>query len=63
MSIEEGLQLPATPLSEVAGSDNTVDPEHMVSETPKLKVGVIIGLIVTVKLDGSAHCPAAGVNV
>jgi hypothetical protein len=63
LSIEDGLQLPEIPFSDVPGSDSTVDPEHIVREVPKLNVGVRTGLIVTVKLDGSAHCPASGVNV
>ena len=35
----------------------------MVSVVPKLNVGVIFGLTVTVKLNGNAHWPAVGVNV
>ena len=58
-----GLQLPVIPLSDVFGSAGTVPPEQMVSEVPKLNVGVTFGFTVTVNVAGMAHSPAAGVNV
>ena len=58
-----GLQLPLIPLSEVVGSVGTADPAHMLREVPKLNVGVMLGLTVTVKLVAVAHWPAVGVKV
>ena len=63
LSTDEGFQLPVIPLPDVAGSDGTVPPAHMVREVPKLNVGVILGLTVTVNVVPVAHCPGEGVNV
>ena len=63
VSITDGLQVPEIPLSDVTGKDGTVDPEHIVSDVPKLNVGVTIGFTVTVKIAWVAHCPAVGVKV
>lgn len=38
-------------------------PAQIVSDVPKLNVGVIFGVIVTVKVVVVAHNPAVGVNV
>lgn|SRR5436190_13978947 len=51
------------PFCDVPGSVGTVPPAQMVNVVPKLNEGVILGLTVTVKLNGKAHCPAVGVNV
>jgi hypothetical protein len=58
-----GLQVPATPFVDVFGKAGTVPPEQMLSVVPKLNVGVTFGVTVTVKLVGTAHRPAVGVNV
>ena len=58
-----GLQLPATPLSDIDGSAGTVLPAQIASDVPKLKVGSTTGFTVTFKDADTAHCPAAGVNV
>ena len=58
-----GLQLPAMPLSEVVGSTGADPPLQRDKEVPKLKVAVVFGLTVTVKLAVVAHWPAVGVNV
>jgi hypothetical protein len=58
-----GLQLPVIPLVEVVGSEGTVPPEQIVKEVPKLNVGVTFGFTVTENVAGTAHAPAAGVNV
>jgi hypothetical protein len=50
-------------LSEVVGNAGTIPPAHIVSEEPKLNVGIVFGLTVTVNVVVVAHCPAAGVNV
>jgi hypothetical protein len=38
-------------------------PEQIVMLIPKLNVGVMFGLTVTVNVVVTAHCPAVGVNV
>ena len=55
--------MPAMPLSDVPGNEGTVPPSQIVSDVPKPKEGVCLGVTVTVKLAVVAHCPAAGVNV
>ena len=63
MLIAAGLQLPSSPLSDVVGSTGAVAPLQMLSDVPKLNTGVTIGFTVTVNVVGTAHSPAAGVNV
>jgi hypothetical protein len=58
-----GLQLPVIPSAEEFASAGTVPPAQIESDVPKLKVGVMLGLTVTVKFAVVAHCPAAGVKV
>ena len=58
-----GLHVPLIPLAEVVGSAGTVAPVHTVIDVPKLKVGVMLGLTVMLKVTGAAHSPASGVNV
>jgi hypothetical protein len=59
----DGLQVPVTPLPEVVGNAGTDPPEQILSDVPKLNVGVTFGVTVTVNVVGTAHCPAVGVNV
>ena len=59
----DGLQVPATPLFELAGSVGTRPPEQIVSELPKLKTGTVFVVTFTVKEVVVAHNPAEGVNV
>ena len=59
----DGLQLPVILLSEVAGSTGTAAPSHMVKVLPKLNVGVILGVTVTLNVAAVAHCPAVGVKL
>ena len=63
LSIVAGLQVPVIPLPEVDGKVGTVPPSQMVNEVPKLKVGVILGVTLTVNDVELAHCPPEGVNV
>ncbi len=63
LSTVAGLHEPLMPFKEVPGNEGTVSPVQTVSDTPKLKVGVMFGVTVTVKVAGVAHKPAAGVNV
>ncbi len=56
-----GAQVPVIPLLEVVGSAVRVAPEQMGATA--LKVGVIFGLTVMVKVVVVAHRPAVGVNV
>ncbi len=51
------------PLVDVVGSAGTDPPAQIVSDDPKLNVGVMFGLMVSVNVAGNAHCPASGVNV
>ena len=57
------FHVPVIPLVDVVGNVGTVPPEQIVSVVPKLKVGVIFGLTVTVKVVVVAQRPAVGVNV
>ena len=50
-------------MSDVVGKVGTVPPLQMVRAVPKLKVGVIFGLTVTLRAVVVAHCPDVGVNV
>jgi hypothetical protein len=63
LSMAEGLHVPVMLLDDVVGNVGTPDPAQIVSEVPKLKVGVTFALTVTVKVTGMAQMPAAGVNV
>ena len=59
----EGLHVPFIPFNDVVGKVGIVPPAHIFNEVPKLKVGVMFGVTVTVNVAGLAHCPALGVNV
>jgi hypothetical protein len=50
-------------LSDVEGNEGKPAPAHIVSEVPKLNVGIMFGVTVTVNVAVVAHCPAVGVNV
>ncbi len=63
MSITEGFHVPVIPLSDVVGNTGTAAPAQTVNDAPMPNVGVSIGFTVTVKLAGTAHWPASGVNV
>ena len=58
-----GFHVPVIPLVDVLGNAGTGPPAQMVSDTPKVNVGVMFGSMVTVNVTGIAHSPAAGVNV
>jgi hypothetical protein len=59
----DGLHVPVMLLVDVVGNVGTVAPEQIVSVVPKLNVGVMFGLTVTVNVVGFAHKPAVGVKV
>jgi hypothetical protein len=59
----DGLHVPAIPFSEVVGRLGTIPPAQMTNDVPKLKVGTIFWLTVTVKEVVIAHWPVTGVNV
>jgi hypothetical protein len=61
--INIGFHMPVIPFREVPDKTGTELPEQMVSDVPKLKVGVVLDPMVTVNVAGTAHCPADGVNV
>ena len=58
-----GLHVPVIPLSDELGNAGTVPPAQIVSDVPKLNVGVIFGFTVTVNVVVVAHNPGVGVNV
>jgi hypothetical protein len=62
LSTTAGVQIPVIPFVEVPGNTGTIPPSQIVSKIPKLNVGVMLGLTVTVSAVGVAHCPASGVN-
>ncbi len=55
MSTDEGLQVPVMPLVDVVGNDGTVSPAQIVRLVPKLNVGVVLGVTVTVMVVGILH--------
>lgn len=63
LSTVAGLHVPVIPLDDVVGNAGTIPPAQMVRLEPKVNVGGILGLTVTVNVNGTAHNPAAGVNV
>ena len=50
-----GFHVPVIALSNVLGNAGTVAPAQMVSDVPKLNVGVMFGFTVTVKLAVVPH--------
>ena len=50
-----GLHVPLILFNEVVGKVGTVPPAQIVSDVPKLNVGVTIGLTVTLMVTGKAH--------
>lgn len=63
MSTVAGLHVPLMLLVDGEGRAGTVPPAQIVSAVPKLNVGVIFGLMVTVSWKVVAHKPAVGVKV
>ena len=63
MSTDAGFQVPVIPFVDVLVSVGTVPLVQIVSDVPKLNVGVMFGLTVTVNVVGTAHNPTVGVNV
>ncbi len=57
-----GLHVPLIPLSDTKGNDGTYPPAQIVSDVPKLKVGVTVGITVTDSVTVFAH-GSVGVNV
>ena len=55
--------MPVIPFADVVGNAGTELPSQIVSDVPKLNVGVIFGFTVTVNVAVVAHNPAVGVNV
>ena len=56
-----GDQVPEIPLVEIVGKADNVCPLQI--GLTEVKVGVIAGFMVIVKLVGLAHCPAVGVKI
>ena len=53
--------MPVIPLREVVGNGDNADPEQIAGT--EVKVGVILGLTVMVRVVVVEHCPAVGVKV
>ena len=56
-----GDQVPVMPFVDVNGNTGAVDPSHIAATAAK--VGVTLGVTVTVNVVVVAHWPASGVNV
>ena len=63
MSTTEGLHVPVIPFVDVPGKAGTIPPAQIVKLAPKEKMGVMVELTVTVRVNGIAHNPVVGVNV
>ena len=48
MLTDEGLHVPVIPFCDVEGNDGTIPPAQIARLVPKLKVGVTLGLTITV---------------
>ena len=55
MSTTEGLHVPFIPFVDVFGNNGTDPPAQIVNDVPKLNVGVVFGLTVTVNDVDTAH--------
>jgi hypothetical protein len=58
-----GLHVPVRPLVDVVGKLGTVPPAQITNEVPKLNVGTVLGVTVTLKVAGFAHWPELAVKV
>ena len=58
-----GDHVPVILLVEVVGKEGTLPPEQIVSDVPKLKVGLTGVFTVTANVCDVAHCPAVGVKI
>ena len=63
MSTTEGFHTPAIPLPERLGKTGTLPLAQIVSDVPKLKVGVVLGITVTFMEEVVPHWPEVGVKV
>jgi hypothetical protein len=61
--MDDGLQLPVTPLFDVVGNDGKGSPAQIVIEAGKGNDGFANAFTVTVNVTETAHCPASGVKV
>jgi hypothetical protein len=52
---EAGLHVPVIEFVDTPGNAGTEPPEHTVNDVPKLNVGVMFGLTVTVNVADNAH--------
>ena len=50
-----GLHVPLIPFVDVFGKIGTEPPAQIVSDVPKLNVGIMFGFTVTVNVVGTAH--------
>jgi hypothetical protein len=59
----DGFHVPFITFEDVFGKVGTVPPAQIVSDVPKLNVGTIFGVTVTVNVAVVAHCGAVGVKI
>ena len=55
--------MPVIPLPDVVGKDGTLLPAQIVNEVPKLKLGVMFGVTVTLNVAWLAHWLPEGVKI
>ena len=63
LSTIAGDHEPVMKLIDEVGNVGTIPPEQILKVVPKLNVGVVCGVIVTINVEVLAHCPASGVKV
>jgi hypothetical protein len=59
----EGTHTPVRPSFDIVSKVGTTPPEQIVSDVPKLNVGVMFGITHTSIVVEIAHCPGLGLNV
>ncbi len=63
LSTIAGNHEPVMELLDEVGKVGTIPPEQILKVVPKVNVGVVCGVIVTINVVVLAHCPASGVKV
>ena len=63
LSTISGDHEPVMKLLDEVGNVGIIPPEQILKVVPKLNVGVVCGVIVTINVVVLAHCPALGVKV
>ena len=63
LSTIAGDHVPVMELLDDVGKAGTIPPEQILKVVPNENVGVVCGVIVTIKVVVLAHCPTSGVKV